>query len=60
MYRDELLDLVSNWTPEQLNAYIQKLETRITDAHVLVKDLKQLRKRKTKRKVLDNGPRDGR
>lgn len=60
MYRDELLDLVSGWPPEKLEEYIQKLESRITDAHSLIKDLKQLKKRKTKRKTPENGPRDGR
>lgn len=60
MYKDELLDLVSTWSIEQLDDYVQRIETRITENQQLVKDLKQLRKRKTKKKVYDNGPRDGR
>lgn len=58
MFKDELLTIVSAWSVEQLTTYIEQLEARIVDTHVLIRELKALRKRKT-RKVYDTGTRGG-
>jgi hypothetical protein len=60
MFKEEVLTIVRDWTVEQLDAYILKLENRIKDAHELIRDLKSLRKKRLGKKPLDNGPRDGR
>lgn len=57
LIKDEFaLDIVSTWTAEQLDDYIQKLEARITVTHAFVKELKRLKKNKS-RKVTDTGGR---
>lgn len=59
-YQEELLDLIRNkWTVEQLDHYIESLEERIKENHELLKEVKQIRRRKTKKQVYDNGPRGG-
>lgn len=54
MFKGELLNVVSQWTVEQLDIYIKELETRITDTQMLLKELRLIRKKKN-RKTYDNG-----
>jgi hypothetical protein len=57
---EELLLLAEEWNLEQLNTYIQRLEDRIKFTNQLVKELKVIRRRKTRRKPVDTGsPRGG-
>ena len=58
MFKEELLSVVDKWSMQQLNDYIGQLETRITETHSLLRELKQLRRRKSHKKILDNGLRD--
>jgi hypothetical protein len=55
---DEVMNLVADWSREQLTTYIEQLEIRIVNLQRLIKELKALRKRKTK-KVYDTGKRGG-
>ena len=58
MFKEELFGMVSTWSIEQLNLYIEQLEKRIDDTKILLKELRSIRKRKT-RKIYDNGTRGG-
>lgn len=60
MYKEEIVHLANNWTLEALTKYIEELETRMADTHSLLLELKRIRKRKSRLKVYDNGPRDNR
>jgi len=60
MFKEELLNLVDAWSVEQLENYIHELETRIGDTKQLLSALRAMRKRKTRKTVYENGPRDGR
>lgn len=60
MDRDELLTIVDRWSIEELSNYIGQLENRVIYTRSLIKELKQLHRRKTRKTTPDNGPRDGR
>jgi hypothetical protein len=60
--RDVLREIVQTWTDEQLMNYIQVLENRKKETHLMIVDLSQIyrtRIRKNKRRALENGPRGG-
>lgn len=59
MFKEALLSIVSAWSLDQIDVYIQELETRILETEELVKELKRLRKKKG-RKNYETGARDGR
>lgn len=59
---EELLELAKDWSVEQFDSYIEKLENRIKNARELISDIKMMRKvlkRKMVRKTYDNGVRGG-
>lgn len=56
---DNLLEIVSGWNVDQLDEYIVKLEERIENTRTLIYELKRLRRNKSRRKNLENGPRGG-
>ena len=59
---EELLELAGDWSLEQFDTYITKLENRVKNARELIQELKMLRRakvRKSKRKSYDNGVRGG-
>lgn len=62
IHKDLLEEMVSSWTEEQITSYIIKLETRETELHHWLKELRRLRalKKRALKKPLDNGARDGR
>jgi hypothetical protein len=54
----EILELAEEWSVEQLDSYILQLEKRVENTRNLMRELTNLRKRKTKyRNVKDTGPR---
>ena len=58
-HKDLLRSLINTWTVQQIEDYIVSLETRIKTGREEIAYLRELVKHKT-RKVVDNGPRDGR
>lgn len=57
---DELLLLANEWTLEQVNNYIQRLEERVNSMNTLIKELKVIQRKKKRRKIVDTGsPRGG-
>lgn len=60
MYKEELLNLINGWSSQQLDQYIDQLETRLVETHALLKELKTLRRKKQMKRTPENGTRDGR
>ena len=58
--RELLTDMVSSWTPEQVDKYIKDQETRIISLTERIRFLKEIRRKKTTKKVVETGARDGR
>lgn len=56
IYRDQLMDMVSSWTKEQLTAYIERLEKRVEETNNLLRELRAIRKRMST-KAKDTGDR---
>ena len=59
---EELLELAKDWSLEQFDTYISRLEDRIKNTRELISDMKMMRKvlkRKMARKTYDNGVRGG-
>lgn len=59
MIKDELLKLLSDWSIEQLDHYIEELEERNAETYQLIREVRQIRRKKVARKTLDNGLRTG-
>lgn len=57
---DLLVEVAENWDEIALKAYIMKLEMRVNDTQSLIKQLRKVLRRKTRRNVVDTGARDGR
>ncbi len=56
----ELLTLAQSWDLDQLNTYIEQLEQRVKDTRNLIRELSNLKKRRTKYdKVKETGIRSG-
>ena len=60
MYKELLLELISNWNEEQLDLYIIEMEQRQMELNQVIKQLKEIRRKRTKKQTPENGPRDGR
>lgn len=59
-YKDELIHLMQDKTPEQLDEYIKKLEARVEETQRHIHALKEVKRRKLRQfKTLDNGQRGG-
>jgi hypothetical protein len=57
-HKDIVEELVRNWDVAQLSKYILELEERVDNTKEMIRDLKTLRRRRT-RKSLENGERGG-
>jgi hypothetical protein len=59
--KDTLIEIINEWSVEQITNYIEKLEERTTEIHELVRELKIIRKNKSRRKVavFETGTRGG-
>jgi hypothetical protein len=60
MHEGELLTIVNSWNLAQVNEYIERLELRVANTQQLIKELKKIRRHKSRKVVYDNGPRDNR
>jgi alpha-N-acetylglucosamine transferase len=59
-HHEELLfELIENWTDEQLETYITMHEERLENTRILIRKLKELMRRRTKRKIVETGTRGG-
>ena len=58
IYREQLIDMVSSWTREQISNLIVKLELRVTETNQLLSELRAIRKKMSKT-TPDNGDRQG-
>jgi uncharacterized protein YdbL (DUF1318 family) len=59
MIKEELLSIIKNYSTEQLNQYIKQLEERIIETSNLVHEVKQIRRKKQRQVIKDNGIRTG-
>lgn len=59
-HKELLLDLITEWNDEQLTKYIKEQERRAEDIYALIKELKRLQRRRSKKYTAENGVRDGR
>lgn len=60
MIEGELLTIVASWNLTQVNEYIERLEARVKTTEELIKELKKIRRQKSRSKLTpDNGPRGG-
>ena len=61
-HKELLLDLITEWNDKQLTKYIEEQERRAEDIYALIKELKKLQRRRSKKNKLtpENGARDGR
>ncbi len=57
--KDELLNIVTTYSIEQIDNYIEQLETRVKDTQMLIRELRTLRKKKLGRKTFETGVRGG-
>lgn len=63
IHKDQLEEMISKWTVEELTNYILKLELREMELHAWLKELRKMRalkQRVLKKPTPDNGARDGR
>ena len=58
IYREQLMEMISGWTRDQISAYIERLEKRIEETNQLLRELRAIRKRMST-KVVDTGDRHG-
>jgi putative ubiquitin-RnfH superfamily antitoxin RatB of RatAB toxin-antitoxin module len=60
-HKELLQEIINDWTDNQLDSYIFRQEERLEDVKEVIKDLKEIRRRrnKNKRKPLDTGVRGG-
>lgn len=61
-HKDQLEEMISSWTEEQLDHYIIRLEAREEEIHNWLVELRRLRsiRRRALKKPVDTGTRDGR
>jgi hypothetical protein len=59
-HKEILFEVVNEWTDAQLLNYIHELEDRMNHTKGLVKELKQLLRRRKRGTTFETGPRDGR
>jgi hypothetical protein len=59
-HQDLLLELATHWTTDQLDAYILQQEDRLAHTRELIRDLKELKRKRSKKYTAENGVRDGR
>jgi hypothetical protein len=61
-HKELLLEIITKWTDEQLQGYIYAQEERLENTQILVRELKEIRRKrnKKKQKPLETGARDGR
>lgn len=61
-HKDQLEEMISSWSEEQLVTYIERLEEREKELHAWLVELRRLRqiRRRALKKPVDTGARDGR
>lgn len=61
-HKELLMEVVHKWTDEQLKGYIFLQEERLENTRALVRDLKEVQRKRNKKKQrpMDTGARDGR
>lgn len=62
IYKEQMEEIISSWTSEQLAEYITKLEERVVATQKWLRELKEMQrlKKRTLKKPVDTGARDGR
>jgi hypothetical protein len=58
IYREQLMEVVREWTKEQIDNYINRLEARVKETTQLIRDLRDIKKKMSK-STPDNGDRGG-
>ena len=58
--REQLSEIIEEWTVEQIENYIARLDARMIQINDYIKFLRTIKKKKTPKKPLETGPRDGR
>ncbi len=53
-HKELLMELIGKWSNEQLQGYIYDLEIRLNDERDLLKELKQIQKKRNKKKLALN------
>jgi hypothetical protein len=59
-HKDLLLEILIEWDNEKLSNYISLQEERLKHTHSLLRDLREIQRKRNKKKPLDTGARDGR
>lgn len=59
-HKDLLLEVIDGWTDGQLYGYIKLQEDRLEHTRELIRTLKDVQRKRKKKKVVDTGARDGR
>lgn len=58
-YKQELLAMVREWTPDRMDAYIDELEMRLHVTKEMLHELKLIRRQRRKHGPKDTGSRSG-
>jgi hypothetical protein len=60
MHKELLMELIEEWSVEQLDAYLIDLRNRREEIDTVIRGVQIIRKRLVRRSTPENGPRDGR
>ena len=58
-HRDALFEIMAEWAPDQVEEYIHKLQARVAETQILIRELRALNRRKKRMPAYDNGVRGG-
>lgn len=56
---EEVLYIISTWSVDQLDKYVQELEERIESTRTLIAEVKRVRKGKSRKTTAETGTRGG-
>jgi hypothetical protein len=59
-HKELLMEIINDWSNEQVDNYIFIQEERLKDTRRLIQDLKEILKKRKKKVVVETGARDGR
>jgi hypothetical protein len=58
-HKDLLLEIIDEWNDDELRAYVFLQEERLENTRRLVQSLKEIQRKRKKRKIVDTGDRSG-
>jgi hypothetical protein len=60
MHKELLLEIIQTWNDDQLFIYIKELEKRVQETSEVIKDLRQIQRKRRRKPTYETGARDGR